>query len=377
VVSADYNKDTLTVWSLAADGTLAKLPGSPFALLDSLPLAVAFNDTGSLLAVALHNEMEILNFSPDGVATEDSIVAGSSEVQVAFSTDGDYLAATNGGPINVWSVSSQGAMKSLANMPLHPCTSSCELNVAWGANSDMLAVTSYLENALYVETASSGSPAGDTTPPTLTTTATPMWSGSSSVGLSYHGADNVAVASYDVRYERASATGAFGSFSYPASWQATTATRKTMTGVAGTTYCFEARSRDTSGNVSSWSKPGCTAVTLDDRALKASTGWSSITGSGYFDKTARTTKHKSATLTKAGVQTKRITLVASTCSTCGSVRVYLGSALLKTINLYSSRSKNQVRFTVSTFSAVKSGSVVIKTVNTKRVTIDGLGSSRV
>jgi hypothetical protein len=77
------------------------------------------------------------------------------------------------------------------------------------------------------------------------------------------------------------------------------------------------------------------------------------------------------------VVAKTLTLVATTCSTCGTVKVYWGSTLLKTISLASSTTVYRKVFTITTFSAVKTGTVVIKvSTSGKAVMIDGLGVKR-
>jgi hypothetical protein len=74
---------------------------------------------------------------------------------------------------------------------------------------------------------------------------------------------------------------------------------------------------------------------------------------------------------------KRLGLLASTCSTCGSVKVYWGTSLLKTINLYSSTTVNRKLFTVVTFTSARSGTLAIKISSSgKKVLIDGVAIRR-
>jgi hypothetical protein len=70
---------------------------------------------------------------------------------------------------------------------------------------------------------------------------------------------------------------------------------------------------------------------------------------------------------------KRLAILATTCATCGSVRVYWGSTLLKTISLHSSTTVNRKLLTVATFSRARSGTLTIKVYSSgRRVLIDGL-----
>ncbi|MBP1704533.1 MAG: hypothetical protein H6Q36_272 [Chloroflexi bacterium] len=65
------------------------------------------------------------------------------------------------------------------------------------------------------------------------------------------------------------------------------------------------------------------------------------TSSSYFRSTYLRSSTYGAKLTRTGVVAKRIALLATTCSTCDSVRVYWGSTLLKTVNLYSAATVNK------------------------------------
>jgi hypothetical protein len=76
--------------------------------------------------------------------------------------------------------------------------------------------------------------------------------------IAYSGHDNVAVASYDVRYRDAVVHHKLGRYRYPRSWQATTGRVQHLRLKPGREYCVSVRSRDTAGNVSTWSAPRCT-----------------------------------------------------------------------------------------------------------------------
>ncbi len=74
---------------------------------------------------------------------------------------------------------------------------------------------------------------------------------------------------------------------------------------------------------------------------------------------------------------KRIAIVATTCSTCGTVRVYLGSTLLKTISLKSTTTVNRKLITVTTFTSARTGTLSIKVYSSgKKVVIDGVAIGR-
>jgi hypothetical protein len=71
-------------------------------------------------------------------------------------------------------------------------------------------------------------------------------------------------------------------------------------------------------------------------------------------------------------------VVATTCPTCGTVKVYLGTTLLRTISLHSDTKVIGKVIPVKSWSALHSGTVRIKVVSSgKKVIIDGLAISRV
>ena len=207
--------------------------------------------------------------------------------------------------------------------------------------------------------------------PTASVTALPTWQASNSLSVTWAGTPGTnPIASFDVRYRKAAYNGTFGTY---ATWLAATAlSTSSFTTLPGTTYCFSALARDTLGGVSAWTAETCTAAPLDDRSLTRSGAWSLKTGSAYYRSTYLSSTSKGAKLTRTGVKARRIALVASTCSTCGSVQVYWGTKLLKTVSLKGATVNRKV-FTIVTFAAVSSGTLSIKVSTTgKKVMIDGV-----
>ena len=215
-----------------------------------------------------------------------------------------------------------------------------------------------------------------TVPPTAAVTALPTWLASLSVPLSWNAvAGTSAIASYDVRYRRAAWNGGFGSY---VTWQsATTDTSATFPASPGSTYCFSVLARDTLAVPSAWTAETCTAVPLDDRSLGRSSGWAAGTGSAYYRSTYLRSSAYGAKLTRTGVVAKQIALVATTCPTCGKVRVYWGSTLLRTISLSSAITVNRKLITVTTFTGTRTGTLSIQVYSSdKKVIIDGVAIGR-
>jgi hypothetical protein len=115
---------------------------------------------------------------------------------------------------------------------------------------------------------------------------------------------------------------------------------------------------------------------LDDRALKASTGWARRTGRAYYLGTVTSGTQKGATLSKSGLALDRLAVVVTKCSGCGSIAVFVGSKKVGTVNLSASVTKNKVIVTFPRFS-FRTGTVTLKVLSSgKKVLIDGLGVSR-
>jgi hypothetical protein len=111
-------------------------------------------------------------------------------------------------------------------------------------------------------------------------------------------------------------------------------------------------------------------VPLDDRLL-AGKGWTRADGDGHFLGTVTSTTKEGKTLTRKGVQAKRLALVVQKTLSSGSVRVTFGDKVLGSFSL-KGRGKHRV-INLATFSEVKTGTVRITvTSKGKPVNIDGL-----
>ena len=189
------------------------------------------------------------------------------------------------------------------------------------------------------------------------------------------------VTSYDVRYRRAPWNGPFGS---AVTWlTATTATTATFSATPGSSYCFAVRATDANGIKSDWSNPACAAVPLDDRSLVRSAGWTAGTGTSFYRSTFLRSTTSGARLTRANVDGEQsIALVASTCPTCGTVKVYWGSRLLQTLSLYSPTRVNRkllpVRVQEGEYVYPPPATLTIEVVSSgKKVIIDGVLATRI
>ncbi|HVL32227.1 MAG TPA: S8 family serine peptidase [Actinomycetota bacterium] len=191
------------------------------------------------------------------------------------------------------------------------------------------------------------------------------------VGWQPRAADDVTA--FDVRSRRANHTDGFGAF---VTWLTETADRQaTFPGELGYTYCFSARAATPEGP---WSTtPACTAVPLNDSSLTRSGSWSTVSSTALYGGRASATRAKGARLT-TGVTARSIALVATRCSGCGTVDVYLGSTRLRRISLAATTTLNRQLIAVTTFTSARTGTLSIRVVSSNSlVRIEGLGVKRV
>jgi hypothetical protein len=214
--------------------------------------------------------------------------------------------------------------------------------------------------------------------PTVSPGALPTF-GLSTVTFSWGAADTggSGLASYDVRYRHAAWNGSFGAFGHPGGWQHTTAKAVTFTPAKGETYCLSVRARDKAGNVSGWSAERCTAAPLDDRSLTPSSGWGSGTSSAYYASTFRRALSTGRTLTRTALQTKRVSILATTCRGCGTIGIYWNGKLMRQVSLNATATHYRQAVVGFTLGAPASGTLVVKTLNRGQVLIDGVATSRV
>jgi hypothetical protein len=218
----------------------------------------------------------------------------------------------------------------------------------------------------------------DATAPTVSTAA--FWSFllTSPATFSYVATDVSGVATYDVRYRRAGwADAGFSAFASPSGWSGTTARTRTLALAPGYEYCLSVRARDVVGNVSAWSAERCTAMPLDDRALaRATSGWASVTSIPAYARTLTRSVRTGTSLTRSGVRVRRIAVMVTTCPTCGSVDVFLGSTRLGTLRLTSATTRTRQVLMLPLRSNITAGTITLRTLSGRVVLVDGIGLRR-
>lgn len=210
------------------------------------------------------------------------------------------------------------------------------------------------------------------------TRPTSLWTLSSSVPLAWTATGGTTVLNTDVRTRRAP-YGALAPAESTPLVTGTTARSRTVTGVAGgTTLCASTRARDVWSQISEWSAQRCTSVPLTPAQLTKGKGVTTKSSSGAYTGKVLSATKKGATISRSGVKAKRIALVVTTCSTCGKVKVYLGTDLLRTVSLKSAGTRKKVVVSIAAFSWMRSGTVKVKVVTKgKKVLVEGIGISKV
>lgn len=144
----------------------------------------------------------------------------------------------------------------------------------------------------------------------------------------------------------------------------------------GYTYCFDVYSRDLSGNGSGWSSQTCTTRALDDRSLsRATSGWTRKSEMHRYLGTYTEAASSGRTLTRAQAVAARLAVVATTCNSCGWIRVSFAGQTISTFSLRTSTTHYQHVFLLPAFAA-RSGTVSITTTTRGLVQIDGLAVIR-
>ncbi|MFM6849578.1 MAG: hypothetical protein ACKOVB_10790, partial [Terrabacter sp.] len=137
----------------------------------------------------------------------------------------------------------------------------------------------------------------------------------------------------------------------------------------GYTYCYSVRARDAVGNIGAWTAETCTSTALDDRSATA-TGWTRAASAAYYLGTY-TTVATSGRVMSVRASARQVGLVVTTCSTCGTLDVRLAGAYLGRRSLASSTTRVKQVIWLP-LGALRTGTLTLTTVGTKRVHVDGL-----
>ena len=138
-------------------------------------------------------------------------------------------------------------------------------------------------------------------------------------------------------------------------------------------HVFTVAATDAAGNADASPASRTFSVPVNNTSLTHSSGWVKKTASGYYLNTYSETKTKGKTLTRSVTGMRKLSLVASKGVGHGTVRVYLGRTLYKTVSLSSTSLKKKQVIPIATWTSGRSGTVKILVYSSnKTVRIEGL-----
>ena len=107
--------------------------------------------------------------------------------------------------------------------------------------------------------------------------------------------------------------------------------------------------------------------------FRSNWGWNQTTATGWQSGTKTSTSYSYRTLTygTSTTRVRQIGITAQRCSTCGSVKVYVGSTLVGTVNTMGA-TKFPVLFTFPRRSTALVGQIRLVTQSARPVAIDSL-----
>jgi protocatechuate 3,4-dioxygenase beta subunit len=211
----------------------------------------------------------------------------------------------------------------------------------------------------------------DTTPPTVSLAMAGL-TVSSRASMSWQGHDPNGVRDYDLQWTRRPVGGMDAAWSAFPGGTGTSATRTTFSVTPGYVYCVRVRARDVLGNVSNWSRPGCTMHPADDTAMHKSAGWTASHPSAAYLHTVDATELAGATMTLSVRHVTALYLLTHLCPSCGTVDIYVGSVRVARLSLASSVARwAAVRVPLG---ASRTGLVTVRTIDRHLVDVDGLGA---
>jgi len=147
-----------------------------------------------------------------------------------------------------------------------------------------------------------------------------------------------------------------------------------LSSLAQTTHMFSAAAQDGDGDVDASPATRWWTVPLDTTALTHSASWTQKSGSGYYMGTYSQTTKQGAGVSARLSGIRELVLVATKGRGHGTVKVYLGSTLLKRVSLDSSTLRTKQVLPIASFTSGQTGRVRIVVASTgKTVRVEGLG----
>ena len=106
------------------------------------------------------------------------------------------------------------------------------------------------------------------------------------------------------------------------------------------------------------------------REAIGSSAWTRTGASVFYGGTVTTTRTAGVALTRPGVTARQVFVLATTCSSCGSVAVYVGSTKVGTLSLTSSTTRSKVMLSTTLFMQRSGPLKLVSTTAGKPVYVD-------
>jgi hypothetical protein len=147
-----------------------------------------------------------------------------------------------------------------------------------------------------------------------------------------------------------------------------------LKGIKAGTHTLTATAADAAGHRDATPATATFTVPRNDTVLAHSAGWTKRRGLGHFLNTFSSTTKRGATLSTKAAGIKRVGLVVGKGRGYGTVKVYLGTKLLKKVPLAATGTRSCTMVPVATFRSARRGTIKVVVVTAgKKVVIEGLG----
>jgi hypothetical protein len=141
-------------------------------------------------------------------------------------------------------------------------------------------------------------------------------------------------------------------------------------------WCLSVRARDAEKRVSPWTDDRCTAIPVDDVALKAGEDkWKQVPVDGAFGGSVTQTSVGGQSLRLPNVTAHSIALLVTKCPTCGPAEIYVDGKLLATLPTYAPKVTGKVLLKTINFTQ-REVTIEIRSAKDKQLIIDGIGVAR-
>jgi hypothetical protein len=195
------------------------------------------------------------------------------------------------------------------------------------------------------------------------------------VPVAWKGSDLSGIAGYDVQRQTFSW---FGPNTQWSPWLTdTAATKQSLKGTTGSTYCFRGRAEDTVGNVSDLSAPKCATIPLLATQLNFTDSWTTLRSPALYGGTGYWSSKQGATMKRTNVAGERLYLVVTRCQICGTVTVSWNGVKIKTVDLHAGTTLRRQVVAIAAWPSERTGTLRVTIASRGKIAlIEGLAVYR-